>query len=77
MISKSVDSFVIYSNERILLRGQKNPKLNTPVNIELPVVRPHKAKMNTMVGWDICILEGNGFVRRLSTNGNMSVLVEN
>ena len=36
-----------------------------------------KSNLFTMVGWDICILEGNGFVRRLSTNGNMSVLVEN
>lgn len=35
-----------------------------------------KSNLFTMVGWDICILEGNGFVRRLSTNGNMSVLVE-
>ena len=35
-----------------------------------------KSNLFTMVGWDICILEGNGFVRRLSTNGNMSVLFE-
>lgn len=36
-----------------------------------------KSNLFTMVGWDICISVGNGFVRRLSTNGNMSLLVEN
>lgn len=36
-----------------------------------------KSNLFTMVGWDICISVGNGFVRRLSTNGNMSLLAEN